>query len=324
MPALSRSIALLSLALALGVPALAQTDEATPAPRIERGDIVRVFSGDMVEIPRGVERRGSVVSIGGDVRIDGTLDGDVVVILGNVRVTGEVRGQVIGVLTDLTLDGARVDDQVVSILGGLERQNVSIGDRVVRIGIPGMRFPGFLTLLTWFRLAALLVVFVLLVLLVSLVPERVRAIGEDAPVRYVQAFFVGVLGYIAALSIFLLVSVTLIGGPLAYVAFVAAKWLGVAGLFYAIGRRISRGLGRELSPFAAVLLLFGVYAVLLIALGAAGLAGLAAIVVVRLVFLCLFEIPGFGLVLLTRAGARGAERLGPPPATPPVVAPAGP
>jgi hypothetical protein len=307
-----------------------QADPETPERRIEHGDIVRIFSGD-IEIPRGVERRGSIVSIGGDVRIDGVLDGDAVVIFGTLHATGEVEGQVVGVMTDLTLDGARVGDQVVSVLGGLERRNVSIGDGVVHIGIPGMRVPGLLTLLAWLRLAALLFVFVLLVLLVALVPERVAVIAEDAPVRYVQAFFVGVLGYIAALSVLLLVSVTLIGGPLAYVAFVAAKWLGVAGLFYAIGRRFARGFGRDLSPFAAVLLVFGVYAAILLGLGTAGFPGLVAIAVIRLLFLCLFEIPGLGLVLLTRAGARGAGRPVPLPIvplspTPPgaAAAPAGP
>jgi len=315
-----------ALALALAAAGVAAQETAPdpaepPQRRIEHGDIVRIFSGD-VEIPEGVERHGSVVSIGGDVQIHGVLDGDVVVIFGSLRLTGEVQGQVVGVLTDLSLEGARVHDQIVSVLGDLERRNVVGGDRVVHIGLPGVRFPGFLKLLSWLRLAALLLVFVLLVLLAALVPERIRAIGEDAPVRYVQAFFVGLLGYIAAWAVLILVSVTLIGGPLAYVAFVAAKWLGVAGLFYAIGRRLARGMGRELSPFAAVVLVFGVYAAILIALGAAGFPGLLAIVVVRLVFLCLFEIPGLGLVLLTRAGTRGAWRTVPAPPTPPGPPPA--
>jgi len=313
-----------SVALALGLAAVGVAAQESapgtaaaepPQLRVEHGDIIRIFSDD-IEIPKGVERHGSVVSIGSDVRIDGVLDGDAVVIFGSLHLTGEVEGQVVGVMADLSLEDASVHDQIVSVFGGLDRRNVVVGDRVVHIGLPGVRFPGFLKLLSWLRLAALLLVFVLLVLLVALVPERIRAIGEEAPVRYVQAFFVGLLGYIAAWAVLILVSVTIVGGPLAYVAFVAAKWLGVAGLFYTIGRRISRGIGRELSPFAAVLLVFGVYAAILLALGTAGLPGLLAIGVVRLLFLCLFEIPGIGLVLLTRAGTRGA-----PPA-PPAAAPA--
>ena len=38
--------------------------------------------------------------------------------------------------------------------------------------------------------------FVLLLLIVALVPERVRFLGEEAPVRFVAAFFIGLLGYI--------------------------------------------------------------------------------------------------------------------------------
>jgi len=308
--------------LPLGAQEAPSDPQEPPRRRVEHGDLVRVFSGE-IRIPRDVERYGSVVSIGGDVEIDGELHGDAVVVLGSLRLTGEVHGQVVSVLADVQMEDARVHDQIVSVLGSLERRNVEVGDQVVHIGLPGVRVPGFLTLLSWLRLAGLLLVFVMLVLLSALVPDRIRTIGEEAPVRYVQAFFVGLLGYVVAWTMLILVSVTLIGAPLAYVAFVAAKWLGVAGLFYAIGRRIARGLGRDLSPFGAVLLVFGIYAAVLILLGTAGLPGLLAICLLRLLFLCLFEIPGLGLLLLTRAGSRGAPRPIIAPPVPPAPPPSG-
>ncbi len=309
-----------------GVLAGSAAQETPPEPsdapprRVEHGDLVRVFSGDL-RVPRDVERFGSVISIGGDVEIEGELHGDAVVIFGSLRLTGEVHGQVVGVLADLDMENARVHDQIVSVLGSLERENVEVGNQVVHIGLPGVRFPGFLTLLSWLRLAGLLLVFVLLVLLAALVPDRIRTIGEEAPLRYVQAFFVGLLGYVVAWTMLILVSVTLIGAPIAYIAFVAAKWLGVAGLFYAVGRRLARGFGRELSPFAAVLLVFGLYAAVLIALSWAGFPGLLVIGLLRLLFLCLFEIPGFGLLLLTRAGTHAVS---PPGAAPPMPTPQAP
>ena len=42
----------------------------------------------------------------------------------------------------------------------------------------------------------------------------IRVMGDEAPVRYVPAFFVGILGYLGLLVVFSLLSVTLIGIPL--------------------------------------------------------------------------------------------------------------
>jgi hypothetical protein len=130
----------------------------------------------------------------------------------------------------------------------------------------------------------------------------------------VTAFFVGLLGYLGWLIVFTLLSATVIGIPVALLAFYVLKWLGVAGIFCAVGRRFGAGIGREMSILGAVLLTFGVYALATLLPTPLGLFGLGLIWgVLGLLFFLLVEVPAVGLAILTRAG--GA--LSAPPPMPP-------
>ena len=95
-----------------------------------------------------------------------------------------------------------------------------------------------------------------------------------------------------------------------YLAYLAFKWLALAGMFFAFGRRIGRGFGREMSPLGAVLLVYTFYSLILLALSPLGLVGLALISVFRTIFFCFFEVPAVGLVLLTRLGTRASPAPG--------------
>jgi len=311
---------LLSIVLGLGtlgttMPALGQPTERDPT-RIERlrGDLIHIFTGD-VEIPKGTIREGSVVSVGGRVLIRGEVDGDVVVVLGSLEVDGgSVRGNVTGVLSDLSLRDAQVEGELINVLGDMDHDNVFVGREMFDLGVLGKWLPSLLTVLTWLRVLGLLCVFVLVVLLVAIAPDRVRLIGQEASVRYVSALFAGLLAYLVVLLFLLpLALATLVGLPFLLMALVVLKWLGLAGIFHALGHRIGRAFGREISPLGAVLLVFAAYVVVLLALSPWGAYGLVAIVLFHMIFFFFFEAPALGLVVLTRAGTRG----GPRPATPP-------
>jgi hypothetical protein len=152
----------------------------------------------------------------------------------------------------------------------------------------------------------------------------VRLIGQEAGPRYLAALFVGLLVYVVLYALVLpLVAGTVIGLPFLLLAWMAAKWLGIAGIFFAFGSRVGRGLGREMSPMGAVLLVFAAYALILLLLSPFGLVGLLGVTLVRMVFFCLVEAPALGLILLTRIGTRRTNGAVPaarvPPAAEPII-----
>jgi len=312
-----RRLLLAAFVLTLVVPSSVWPQDETEEIFQRRGDLISIFGGT-ITVPSGVRQRGMVVGIGSDVVIEGEVSQDVVVILGTLKLTGSVDGAVSAILSDQQLLGARVDDQYVSVLGSVEMERTSIGDEFIHLLGPlhqdkfstlpavnmGDWLPGFWTFLVWARLLRLLVIFVLLLLLASLVPERVRLIADEAPVRYVPAFFTGLLGYIALWVLLALISVTVIGLPVALIGYYILKWIGIAGVFFAVGRRLGRSFGREMSMLGAMLLTFAIYALLTLAPTPLGLAGLLIAGLWHLVFFIVVEAPAVGLVLLTRLGTQ--------------------
>jgi len=298
---------------------------AEPAPAVvHRGNVVAIFTSDVV-IPEGTRRVGDVTCIGGTVRIDGTLTGEVVVIAGSLTVTGSVGGSAVGVLSDVAIEDGRVGGDLINILGDYRAEGARIGRQIVDWSFGG-DLPGLGRILFWARFGGLLLTFVLLVLIVVVAPDRVARIADAAPARYASAFFVGLLAYVLLSVVFVLVTATLIGLPIALLAYFVFKWLGIAGVFLAIGRRLGRALGREMSALGAVLLVFAIWSALLLVPSAFGIAGLVVIALLRLGFLCLVDIPALGLVLLTRAGSRTSKhppaRTAPPPPPLPEPSPA--
>jgi hypothetical protein len=139
-------------------------------------------------------------------------------------------------------------------------------------------------------------VFLGLLLLAAIVPDRIRLMGEEAPLRPFMAFFAGLGGYVVLVMAMILLCITIIGIPAAlllYFAFIVVKWMGLAGIFLVVGTRIGRLLGRDLSLLGAILLGFLPFAIL------------------RFLPFCIgtfiwfvLEAMAVGLVILTRGGGR--------------------
>jgi hypothetical protein len=306
-----------------------------PVMTERQGDLVSVF-GD-VAVPAGVRQGGNVVCIGGHATIAGEVEGDVTVILGSLRLTGsagrnvatvlsdvELRGatverNLVGVLGTLDLQQSEVGGELVNVLGGLDRDSATLVGSIVNLSL-GTWFPSVWTLVVWLKLLSRLMVFVLLLLLVAMVPERIQLVADEAAVRYVPALFVGLLGYVGLFLVLGVLSITLVGMPLALLAFWIVKWIGVAGIFLAVGRGLGRLLGRELSILGAVLLTFGLHVLLSVAPILLGLPGLLLAGAVSALFFLFVELPAVGLTLLTRFGTRG----GPGPLAPIAVPASGP
>jgi len=319
--------------------------EDAVAERVDRyGDLVSIFSGDL-RVPPDTRQRGSLICVGGHVTIEGEVTGDVVVILGSLDNRGRVGGSVTGVVADQTHTDARVDRELVNVLGSLALERTRVSREMINIlgsldrdtdsSTPsvnisfGSWFPSVWSMIFWLRLMRWIGVFVLILILAALVPERIVLIGDEAPIRYAVAFFVGILGYLGMLVIMGLLAATVIGLPLAIVTFWILKWLGIAGLFFAVGRRLGRAFGREMSLLGAVLLTFALYVAISAAPTPLGLFGLVILILLRCVFFLLIDLPAVGLVILTVAGTRTRAAVtvipapAPKPAEPSAAEPSG-
>jgi hypothetical protein len=317
---------------------VAAQDEIPIETYDRHGDVVSVLSGH-IHIPIDVVQRGSVVSIGGNVLIEGEVTGDVVVILGELENRGKIRGAVTGVLSEqrhrnssvgrelvsvlgsVDLEATRVSRELISILGSFRRDTLS-SPASINIGF-GSWFPDLRSMIFWLRLLRLFSVFVLLILLAALVPERIQILGEEAPVRYAAAFFLGLLGYLGMLIALGLLTVTVIGVPLAILGFVVLKWMGIAGIFLAVGRRLGRVLNREMSLLGAVMLVFGLYVAISMAPTVLGIFGLVVSGMLSVLFFFVVQVPAVGLVLLTLAGTRTGRPAVTDSTPPPPPGPAG-
>ncbi|MCH7779336.1 MAG: hypothetical protein IH848_00690 [Acidobacteria bacterium] len=291
----------LLLACALAPPAVHGQEEEERIVR--RGPTISVF-GQEIEIPTNEVHRDPVVCIGCVARIKGEVRDNVVVIFGELELDGARIGKnVVGVFSKIRVRDSYIEDTLVNALGSLDRDSGS--GNVVNIALPFGWAPQVHTILFWFRAVGLLLIFIALVGAVSVVPERVETIALEAPARYFSAFFVGLLGYLAFLIVLTLLAATVIGLPAGILFFKVLKWVGVAGVFLSLGRRIGRSLRREMSPLGAVLLSFGFYAAVVVVLSWLGFAGFLMLTLFHVFFWLMFEVPAVGLVILTRFGTQG-------------------
>lgn len=320
-------VALLVASPAYAADEAATTDtDAVPEIQVSHGDQVSVF-GQPIRIPADMRVVGNVVSVGSRVEIEGEVDGDVVVVMGELEITGRVRQDVAAVLSATTVRDAVIDGEVAAVLGSLTLERSSIDGEVVTVlndfvrddvsrMLPpieiGSWLPSLGRVLFYIRLVSRVAIFGLLILLVALVPDRVRRIGEVARARYVTAFFVGLLGYIGWAVVLSILSLTIIAIPLAFMVFWILKWLGIAGLFFAVGQSLGRLVGREIGLLAAVLLTFTLHTVLTLAPSSFGLIGFVLIAALGLAFFLFVEVPALGLVILTRVGSPAVAEIARP------------
>lgn len=324
------TVPFLALALASGLPARAggppqtgvgagqdergQGEPRSPA-RVERRDKIGIGSDVTVGPEETVE--GDVVSVAARAVVKGTVQGDIVVIAGSLELEGRATGDVIGIASRMKLEeGAEVRGDLVNIGGHLDRTGADVRGQVVNFPLPAIGWKS-LSLLPWLPLGLFgwlfvwgkvldLVLFLVgCVLLVVLVPDRVVRIGDETPVRFVEGFFVGILGYVALIVALAVVCITIVGIPIVLFAFTVLKWLGLAGIFHYIGRRLGRAMGRELPPLGAALLGFLPFAVLYFFPWVGWSTWFA------------LKITAVGLVLLTRAGRPAAPPLPAAPAPSP-------
>lgn len=266
-----------------------------------RGDRVEILGG-RIAVEAEQRLSGSIFALGGEVEVAGEVREPIVVIFGKLRLSGRADDDVIAILSDVELDGATIEGDFVRVLGALDDRGSTVHGAYQNIGIGSGWWSGAQYLFLWLRLLHKLLVLGLLVAVVALFPRRVRVIAEEAPARYLEAVFVGMLGYLGFWLLAIALLPTVVGPFLLWLLFVVGKWLGIAGIFLAFGRALARRLGRDPSMLMAVLASFALYVLLTVAPTPLGFFGLLVGAVGRATFFVLFEAPAVGLLLLTRFG----------------------
>ncbi len=231
-------------ALALGAPAaFAQSHAASHGDRV-------TFGGDIV-VPRG-ETVGSVVTMGGDARIDGRVLHDVVTMGGDADVRGQVGGSVETMGGDIALhDGGRVDGNLDATGGTVHvAPGAHTGGRVSATG-HARRFAATRVLrhgpiddLASFFVDTLSsavgygMLFLLGLLMMGLTPERLGALQSVIVRRPLHTGVMGTLGFIASVVSIVVLALTIVGIPAALLVALAlplAVYVGLAAAATVIG-----------------------------------------------------------------------------------------
>jgi uncharacterized RDD family membrane protein YckC len=296
-------VAVPGAARAQAVPAPSQAADAAPAVERQRA-VVRMGQGYALDAGRVAEE---IVVIGGDVRVDGHVEGDVVVVLGGAHVgpTAVVDGDLVIVAGDGTIaDGASVGGDLVVTAGSLDAPaSFAPGGEHVIIGTPGFGpvwravAPWITRGLMWGRPIVpdlgwiwLVVAFVFVVYAsLNLVFDRpVRACADTLAERPLTAFLTGLLVMLLVSPLSLLLVMSVVGVfvvPFLYCAVAFAWVIGRIAVARAVGMTMaSEGSdGSRLLAFrafaigsAAIVLAYMVPALGFVAWALIGVFGLGA------------------------------------------------
>jgi hypothetical protein len=307
--------------------------------RVYKGEQVSILSSIHV-LPNEVVR-GQVVCIGCDVIVEGEVTDDIVVVGGSLKLSGSAGHDVVCVMSSVEVaEGVTIEHDFVNVLGTLDDQGAVVGNERVSFSPFGARpnlptaFGAIGTILLYFKIVKTVLVFVVILILVTLVPDRVRTLSDEFPFSYGIAMVAGVGGYIVLWVVNTLLLISVIGIPVVFLlqlVFLVLKVLGLAGILHYTGMRFGRSMGRDLSLLGAILVAYLFFSLALVVPHFFGLVGFLVACGIRLLFWLLFECPAIGLILLTRAGSRprtiataGSTGAPPAPAGPPAPSPVAP
>ncbi|MDQ7088689.1 MAG: hypothetical protein Q9Q13_12895 [Acidobacteriota bacterium] len=305
------------------------TEEAHEGPGIDVLGPQSLFFAQL-HITGDQRVEGDLVCIGCTLILDGPVSGSLVIIGGQARVRASVEGDLIALASTLKVaPGMGVDGDMVTLLTGIEAPDIQVDGSRVNIPSPfppaglGGPFSALTSIFGWLAVLHLLIVFVVLMLIAAMVPDRLRLIGDELGPSLGLALLVGFLSHAGIVVIYALLGMSMVGLPLIPVlmfAFVFLRMLGRAGVLYIIGRRIGRSCGWRMSVLGGLAMGFVPYALLSTLPFFFGLPGLAIGLFFSLVLKVFIDWPAMGLALLTSFGSRPRR---PPtahcPPAPPVV-----
>lgn len=208
---------------------------------------------------------GDKVSLFDDIKTDRKIDGNVITVLGNIDVNNEVNGQVVAVFGNITVN-AKVTGQVTTIFGNtiltkaavVEGNLITLGSvdkkegaRILgqEVRILGEYMNVDIGAILYLRLA-LLLLFSLAVLVIGLLilvisRKRFEEITKSIEYNTGKKLILGVLAYVGASILLVLLLITLIA-PILYIMLLILATI-TASIFF--GRLILRALSPSNSIF---------------------------------------------------------------------------
>lgn len=226
-----------------------------------RGTSVQV--GHDITIPDDGVTLGDAVTIFGDLTVLGEVQGNAVAIGGDARIEGKVTGDVVGVGGTVYLgENAEVGGEVTAVGAGIHRSpGAKVAGSVNNIAI-GQFLPPRLNLRKWrwhfgyhnpfMYLLYLAGLFSLALLTLSLFPSNVANVAKAIERQWGRNLLIGALVLLLIGPLTLIIAITIIGIPLAFllwVGFFLAKILGYVAFVNLLGRKIA-GTGASLNVMA--------------------------------------------------------------------------
>jgi hypothetical protein len=201
------------------------------------GSIVRVTGNIVVGADEVVH--GDVISVMGNIEVYGTVYGDVITVMGNIEVgpNGRILGDAVAVLGNLNSDrNSSISGSTVSIFGSGDFRNIRFPDLNIRnITRHAFRF----NLAT--RTMRLITTILLATLIVAIFPVPVQRIKRSIEADPGRVVLTGLLAWIVIVPLAVILTLTIIGIPLAALlgaAVWAAGRMGEAALVLLIGRAL--------------------------------------------------------------------------------------
>ncbi|HUF31349.1 MAG TPA: polymer-forming cytoskeletal protein, partial [Gemmatimonadaceae bacterium] len=261
-------------------------------------------SGD-VTVAAGESVQGDLVTLRGDLRVAGTVDGDVVALGGNVTVQ----------------PGARISGSVIAAGGTVQLEGGEVGGEIVETVLQARESPTVHRSAIALALGWALVLATIGLVVLLLARRNLERVADAVRVRFGRSLLFGLVGQLAffpaLLTIIVVLAITIVGLlviPIALVAFLTAVagaiTLGFLAVAFASGDTLaSRMRGSRSSPVALSLFIgLAVYVaawVLAAALANVAVAGALLRAVVGLMTWVALT-TGLGATILTRGGTRDA------------------
>jgi len=223
------------------------------------------------------ESRGGIVKLSGDIYVNegNTIGGDVVTLKGNIYINGHVIGNAVTILGDIIVNG-KVQGDAVAVSGKItvgEKGEVT-GDTIEALGkafngsrsfgnygryVPRINLWGRTTNIL-FSLFATLGMFLLAALVYIIMPKKVSEMADSIEQNIGKRLAIGILtaigSPIAMIILTILLFITIIGIiiiPFAWMAFFLAIFVGVVPVYLYIGKKAAAAVSRQdMSSFAAL------------------------------------------------------------------------
>lgn len=200
---------------------------ALVSPAAAAGDPQRVGFGQPMRVDAG-ERVDTIVTIGGDLTVNGEVEDDAIVIGGNLELGPDalVGGDAVAVGgTIIAPVGALIVGDRVEVSGAFDRE---IGEREMEVGPFATSIGTLIQVVASFLISALILAFV---------PRRVRGVAEHMRARPGRALLFGLAILLLFLPLLGALTISIVGIPLIPVAFMLLALVIVFGMT-ALGLRI--------------------------------------------------------------------------------------